>query len=233
MLIRPTIEEINRDFRNFEDIDFWILNAGGFQADPQIKGVGSTTCPALNFKRKEICILGTQYAGEMKKGFFAVMHYLMPKRGVLSMHASANEGIKDKDVTVLFGLSGTGKTTLSADPKRELIGDDEHCWTDTGIFNIEGGCYAKTINLRREKEPEIYDAIRFGAIMENVLFTKENPRLVDYDNVDLTENTRVAYPLEHIPNAKLPAIGGHPKNMIFLTCDAYGVLPPVAKLTTE
>ena len=169
----------------------------------------------------------------MKKGFFAVMHYLMPQRGVLSMHASANEGIKDKDVTVLFGLSGTGKTTLSADPKRVLIGDDEHCWTDSGIFNIEGGCYAKAINLRREKEPEIYDAIRFGAIMENVMFTKENPRLVDYDNVELTENTRVAYPLEHIPNAKLPSVGGHPKNMIFLTCDAYGVLPPVAKLTTE
>ena len=148
------------------------------------------------------------------------------------MHASANRG-KDGDTTVLFGLSGTGKTTLSADPHRALIGDDEHVWTDKGIFNIEGGCYAKAINLTREKEPEIYDAVRFGAVVENVLFKKDNPREIDYDNTDLTENTRVSYPLEHIDNVAIPAVGGHPKNIIFLTCDSNGVLPPVAKLTKE
>ncbi len=195
------------------------------------------TSVALNFKEHEAVILGTQYAGEMKKGFFTVMHYLMPKKDVLSMHASANEGIANKDVTILFGLSGTGKTTLSADPDRALIGDDEHCWTDDGIFNIEGGCYAKTINLSREKEPEIYDAIKYGALLENVLFGKDvdsqHEKIVDYDNVDLTENTRCCYPLEYIPGAKIPAVGGHPKNIIFLTCDAWGVLPPVAKLTKE
>ena len=168
----------------------------------------------------------------MKKALFGIMHYYMPSRGVLSMHASANEGPKG-DSTLLFGLSGTGKTTLSADPKRALIGDDEHVWTDKGIFNIEGGCYAKTINLRREKEPEIYDAIKFGAILENVKYYKDKPRTVNYDDVSLTENTRVCYPLEHIPGCKIPAIGGHPKNIIFLTCDANGVLPPVAKLTKE
>jgi phosphoenolpyruvate carboxykinase (ATP) len=168
----------------------------------------------------------------MKKGLFGVMHYLMPKQNVLSMHASANEGL-DGDSTILFGLSGTGKTTLSADPKRRLIGDDEHCWTDTGIFNIEGGCYAKTVNLSREVEPEIYDAIKFGAILENCGFVEDKPSVVDYTDVGITENTRVAYPLEHIPNVKIPAIGGHPKNIIFLTCDASGVIPPVSKLTSE
>jgi len=145
------------------------------------------------------------------------------------MHCSANEGIQNGDTTLLFGLSGTGKTTLSADPHRRLIGDDEHCWSDKGIFNIEGGCYAKTVNLNRQKEPEIYDAIKFGAILENVGF-KGSSRDVDYTDTSITENTRVSYPLEHIPNVKIPAIGGHPKNVIFLTCDSFGVLPPVAKL---
>lgn len=148
------------------------------------------------------------------------------------MHASANKG-KDGDTTVLFGLSGTGKTTLSADPHRELIGDDEHVWTEKGIFNIEGGCYAKAINLSREKEPEIYDAVKYGSVVENVVFKKDNPREIDYDGTDLTENTRISYPLEYIPGAAIPAVGGHPKNMIFLTCDSNGVLPPVAKLTRE
>ena len=148
------------------------------------------------------------------------------------MHASANQGAKG-DTTVLFGLSGTGKTTLSADPHRQLIGDDEHVWTDKGIFNIEGGCYAKTINLSKEKEPEIYDAIRYGALLENVRYYPDRPRTVNYDDISVTENTRVCYPLEHINNARIPAIGGHPKNIIFLTCDANGVLPPVAKLTKE
>jgi len=148
------------------------------------------------------------------------------------MHASANEGQKG-DTTLLFGLSGTGKTTLSADPHRSLIGDDEHVWTDKGIFNIEGGCYAKCVNLSREKEPEIYDAVRFGAILENIKYQPNKPRTVNYDDISITENTRACYPLEHMPGAKFPAIGGHPKNIIFLTCDANGVLPPVAKLTPE
>ena len=148
------------------------------------------------------------------------------------MHASANEG-KNGDTTLLFGLSGTGKTTLSADPHRALIGDDEHVWTDKGIFNIEGGCYAKCVGLTREKEPEIYDAIKFGAIVENIKYKKDEPRSIDYDDVSITENTRACYPLEHIPGVKIPAIGGHPKNIIFLTCDANGVLPPVAKLNKE
>ena len=208
------------------------MNAGEFPADPKTESVTSETSVAVNFKEKELAILGTQYAGEMKKGLFGIMHYYMPKRGVLSMHASANEGPKG-DTTVLFGLSGTGKTTLSADPKRSLIGDDEHVWTDKGVFNIEGGCYAKTINLSHEKEPEIYDAIKFGAILENVKYFPDQPGKVNYDDVSITENTRTCYPLEHMPNVKIPAIGGHPKNIIFLTCDANGVLPPVAKLTKE
>lgn len=149
------------------------------------------------------------------------------------MHASANEG-KDGDVTILFGLSGTGKTTLSADPRRSLLGDDEHCWTDHGVFNIEGGCYAKAINLSKDLEPEIYNSIRYGSICENVMPKATNTHNeIDYTNVQLTENTRVAYPLEHMPNVKIPAMGGHPKNIIFLTCDAWGVLPPVSKLTKE
>ena len=154
----------------------------------------------------------------------------MPKIGVLSLHSSANEGSKG-DVTMFFGLSGTGKTTLSADPKRFLIGDDEHCWSDEGVFNIEGGCYAKCINLSKEKEPDIWNAIKFGAVLENVEFSDDRKRIVDYDNQSITENTRACYPLNHIDNAKLPAIGGHPKNLIFLTCDTFGVLPPISKLS--
>mmetsp|Transcript_23805 Transcript_23805/g.3955 ORF Transcript_23805/g.3955 Transcript_23805/m.3955 type:complete len:281 (-) Transcript_23805:187-1029(-) len=167
----------------------------------------------------------------MKKGMFSVAHYVMPDRGVVSLHASANQGDKG-DTTLLFGLSGTGKTTLSTDPHRQLIGDDEHCWSDDGIFNLEGGCYAKCIGLSRNNEPEIFDAIKFGSILENIEFYP-NTRIVDYDNASITENTRCSYPLEYIPSAKIPAIGGHPKNVIFLTCDAYGVLPPVSKLTPE
>jgi len=182
----------------------------------------------------EMVILGTEYAGEMKKGVFSVMHYLQPvKYGTLSLHSSANVGTEKGDVTLFFGLSGTGKTTLSADPARELIGDDEHVWSDTGVFNIEGGCYAKCINLSKEKEPEIYNAIRFGSILENVVFDPSN-RSPDYDDVTITENTRCAYPIEFIPNARIPClVQSHPKNIIMLTCDAYGVLPPVSKLTPE
>ncbi|CAL1164159.1 unnamed protein product [Cladocopium goreaui] len=225
MLIRPTAEEL----ANFGTPDYTIYNAGAFPCNRATEGMGSGTSVSLNFASREVVILGTQYAGEMKKGVFTIMNYLLPKRGILSMHASANEG-KDGDVTIFFGLSGTGKTTLSADENRMLIGDDEHAWTSKGIFNIEGGCYAKAIGLTREKEPEIWDAIRFGSLLENVVFDQRTGQ-VDYDDGSITENTRVSYPLEYIPNAKLPAVGGHPKNIIMLTCDAFGVLPPVSKLT--
>jgi phosphoenolpyruvate carboxykinase (ATP) len=167
----------------------------------------------------------------MKKGIFSVMNYLMPLEGVLPMHCSANVG-KAGDVSILFGLSGTGKTTLSADPKRKLIGDDEHCWTDEGTFNIEGGCYAKAINLSAENEPDIFNAIRFGTVLENVVYDKET-REVDYTDTSITENTRASYPIRHIDNVQIPCVAGHPKNIIFLTADAFGVLPPVSRLTPE
>ena len=232
MLIKPTEQELKEDFDE-KGVDFHIMNAGDFPCPSSVllEGVNpdSKCNVSVNLGQKRMIILGTQYAGEMKKGVFGIMHYIMPQKGVLTMHCSANEGIQNGDTTLLFGLSGTGKTTLSADPHRRLIGDDEHCWSDKGIFNIEGGCYAKTVNLNRQKEPEIYDAIKFGAILENVGF-KGSSRDVDYTDTSITENTRVSYPLEHIPNVKIPAIGGHPKNVIFLTCDSFGVLPPVAKL---
>jgi phosphoenolpyruvate carboxykinase (ATP) len=177
-------------------------------------------------------ILGTMYAGCMKKGLFTVLNYICPKKmGMLSMHASATEGEKG-DCTLYFGLSGTGKTTLSADPKRMMLGDDEHVWSNDGVFNVEGGCYAKCINLNKEDEPDIYNAIRFGSVLENIVYD-ENTREVDFDDSTITENTRLSYPLEFIPYAKFPSLSGHPKNIIFLTCDASGVLPPVSKLTPE
>lgn len=230
MLIRPTEEEL----KDFGEPDFIIYNAGQFPANRFTTGMTSTTSVEINFKRMEMVILGTEYAGEMKKGVFSVMHYLMPvKFGQLSLHSSANVGMENGDVTLFFGLSGTGKTTLSADPARQLIGDDEHVWSDEGVFNIEGGCYAKTINLSAEKEPEIFNAIRFGSILENVVFDI-NSRKADYDDVSITENTRCAYPIDFIPNARIPcAVNSQPKNIIMLTCDAYGVLPPVSKLSPE
>ncbi|KAG2226888.1 hypothetical protein INT45_010167 [Circinella minor] len=227
MLIRPTEEELE----NFGTPDFTIFNAGEFPANRYTTGMTSSTSVSINFKRQEMVILGTEYAGEMKKGVFSVMHMLMPKAGVLSLHSSANEG-QNGDVSVFFGLSGTGKTTLSTDPNRKLIGDDEHCWSDSGIFNIEGGCYAKCIDLSAEKEPEIFNAIRFGSVLENVVLN-EDSRVVDYSDDFLTENTRCAYPIHFIPNAKIPCMGGHPKNLILLTCDAFGVVPPVSKLTSD
>ncbi len=225
MLIRPSQEELD----NFGDPDWVIFNAGQMPALPSLEGVGSSTSVNVNFKTQEMVILGTEYAGEMKKGIFGVLNYTLPKQGILSMHCSANEG-SDGDVALFFGLSGTGKTTLSADPKRSLIGDDEHGWSDEGTFNFEGGCYAKTINLSPEGEPEIYNAIRFGSILENVGYDPETFE-VDYEDVGITQNTRCSYPIEYIDNAKVPCVGGHPKNIIFLTCDAFGVLPPVSKLT--
>lgn len=227
MLIRPSDEEL----RDFGTPDYTIYNAGHFPANRYTSEMTSTTSVDLSFEQREFVILGTQYAGEMKKGVFTIMNYLMPRQGVLSMHCSANEG-DSGDVTLFFGLSGTGKTTLSADPARMLIGDDEHCWSDEGVFNIEGGCYAKVIHLTPESEPEIFDAIRFGSVLENVVYDPATHR-VHYDDASITENTRVAYPIEFIPRAKIPCVGGHPKNIIFLTCDAFGVLPPVSKLTPE
>jgi len=227
MLIMPTAEEL----ADFGTPDYVIMNAGGFPANSYTSQMTSKTSVDVNLERKEIVILGTQYAGEMKKGIFSVMNYLMPLEGVLPMHCSANVGDAG-DVTYLFGLSGTGKTTLSADPKRKLIGDDEHCWTDEGSFNIEGGCYAKAINLSAESEPDIFNAIRFGTVLENVVYDKET-RQVDYTDTSITQNTRASYPIHHIENVQIPCVAGHPKNIIFLTCDAFGVLPPVSKLTPE
>lgn len=225
MLIRPTAEQL----ADFGEPDFTIFNAGVFPANVHTPQVASGTSVAISFEQKEAIILGTEYAGEMKKGVFTIMNYLMPKRGVLSMHCSANEG-SNGDVSLFFGLSGTGKTTLSADVHRNLIGDDEHCWSDRGVFNMEGGCYAKCIGLKPETEPEIFGAIRFGSVLENVVIDSAT-RVVDYDDVSITENTRCCYPIEFIPNAKVPCVGSHPTNVIFLTCDAFGVLPPVSRLT--
>jgi phosphoenolpyruvate carboxykinase (ATP) len=227
MLIRPTAEEL----ADFGRPHYVILNAGQATAPQNVQGLSSGTCVALNFEQGEMVILGTEYAGEMKKGVFTIMNYLMPKRGVLSMHCSANEGPED-DVSLFFGLSGTGKTTLSAEPNRRLIGDDEHCWSDEGIFNIEGGCYAKIINLSADTEPEIHGAIRYGTVLENAVCHEES-RVVDYADGTLTENTRASYPVEYIANAKIPGLGRHPRNVIFLAADAFGVLPPVGRLTPE
>lgn len=225
MLIRPSREEL----QHFGEPDYLIINAGRFPANRYTPEMTSTTSVNLSFEHREMVIMGTEYAGEMKKGIFTVLNYLLPKQGILSMHCSANAG-DNGDTALFFGLSGTGKTTLSADPHRRLIGDDEHGWSDNGIFNFEGGCYAKCINLSASREPEIYGAIRFGTVLENVVYDK-NTRAVNYDDGSITENTRAAYPIEYIPNALLPCVGNHPNNIIFLTCDAFGVLPPVSKLT--
>jgi phosphoenolpyruvate carboxykinase (ATP) len=226
MLIKPTPEEL----KDYGEPDYTIYNAGEFPCNIYNDYMTSSTSVLFNFTRKEILILGTQYAGEMKKGIFSVMHYLMPLKGVLSLHSSANQDQKG-NVTLFFGLSGTGKTTLSADPDRILIGDDEHCWGDDGIFNIEGGCYAKCINLNPKKEPLIYNSIKFGSLVENVILDQNYE--IDFDDSTITQNTRVSYPLEFIENNKIPAIGNHPNNIIFLTCDAFGILPPISRLSIE
>ncbi len=228
MLIRPTREELGM----FGEPDYVIFNAGRFPANRLTTGMTSKTSIDLSFEERQMVILGTEYAGEMKKGVFTIMNYLMPKAGLLSMHCSATADAQHAHSSVLFGLSGTGKTTLSADPKRRLIGDDEHVWGDDGIFNIEGGCYAKAIDLTPENEPDIFHALRFGSVLENVVFDDEGHQ-VDFHDTSITQNTRGAYPIEFIKNAKVPCVAGHPTDIVFLTCDAFGVLPPVARLSPE
>jgi phosphoenolpyruvate carboxykinase (ATP) len=225
LLIRPTAAELE----SFEP-DWQVIDFGKRSFDSASEGTRSDAVIALNMASNTVLIGGTQYAGEMKKSVFTIMNYLLPLKGVMSMHCSANVG-KNGDTALFFGLSGTGKTTLSADPERLLIGDDEHGWTDDGVFNIEGGCYAKCINLSPEREPEIYGAIKRGAILENVVLNAAGQP--DFDDQSITENTRVAYPIEHIEKIMTPSVGGHPKNIVFLTCDAMGVLPPISRLTRE
>ncbi len=225
MFLRPTTDELNSIIP-----DWTIVQAPGFLADGANDGVRQHNFAIINFTKKIAIIGGTAYTGEIKKGIFTVLNFVLPhEKSVMSMHCSANVG-KDGDVALFFGLSGTGKTTLSADPNRPLIGDDEHGWTHKSVFNFEGGCYAKCIDLSAEKEPDIFQAIRHGAILENINFY-ENTRTVDYSNKDKTENTRVSYPINFIPNALEKSVGGEPKNVFFLTYDAFGVLPPLSKLS--
>src|SRR5947208_1603372 len=214
LFVRPNAEEMKSYVP-----EFTIVSAPEFQANPQRDGTRSEAFIIVNFTRKIILIGGTKYAGEMKKSIFGVMNFLLPERNVFPMHCSANVG-KDNVTALFFGLSGTGKTTLSADPERRLIGDDEHGWSPTGVFNFEGGCYAKCINLKQESEPQIFNAIRFGSVLENVVL-KPGDNEPDYDSEALTENTRAAYPVDFIENAVIPGIGGHPKTVIFLTADAF------------
>ena len=224
LLRRPTAEQLE----NFSP-DYTIIAAPGFKCIPEIDGTRSEAAILVDYEEKLVVICGTQYAGEIKKSVFSVMNYVLPKMGVFPMHCSANIG-KDGGSAVFFGLSGTGKTTLSADPNRMLIGDDEHGWADDSVFNFEGGCYAKCINLSPEGEPEIYNAIKFGALVENVVMDDET-RAFDFDDDSLAVNSRVGYPVEYIPNAELSGMSPSvPKTVIFLTADAYGVLPPISKL---
>ena len=223
LLIRPTAEQLE-DYTP----DFTIIAAPGFKCIPELDGTNSEAAIIVSFEKKIVLIAGSQYSGEIKKSVFSVMNYLMPKENVFPMHCSANIG-EDNDTALFFGLSGTGKTTLSADPARMLIGDDEHGWSNDGVFNFEGGCYAKCINLSQENEPQIWNAIKFGSLVENVVMDSET-REFDFNDASLTENTRVGYPVEYIPNAAIPGVGSQPKTVVFLTADAFGVLPPVAKL---
>ncbi|MFV0513278.1 MAG: phosphoenolpyruvate carboxykinase [Jhaorihella sp.] len=227
LLRRPDREDLN-DFV----ADFTIINCPGFKADPKRHDCRSDTVIALNFDARLILIGGTEYAGENKKSVFTLLNYLLPEKGVMPMHCSANHATGNPvDTAIFFGLSGTGKTTLSADPARTLIGDDEHGWSDRGTFNFEGGCYAKTISLSPEAEPEIFATTsKFATVIENMVFDKETFEL-DFEDDSLTANMRCAYPLHYISNASATALGGHPKNVIMLTCDAFGVLPPIARLT--
>ncbi len=212
--------------------EFTIYFAPTFFTDPERDGTRSQTCIAIDFTRKAVIIAGTEYAGEMKKSIFTILNHLLPYKNILPMHCSANMAASGQDVALFFGLSGTGKTTLSADPSRRLIGDDEHGWSGRGVFNFEGGCYAKCIHLSPEKEPQIWNAIRFGTVLENVWVDPEL-RLLDFDSDELTENTRAAYRVNFIDNAVIAGVGGHPSHVLFLAADAFGVLPPIARLTPE
>lgn len=225
LLIRPEESQLE----NYTP-DFTVYAAPGFKCIPEVDGVHSEAAIIIDYEAREVLIAGSQYSGEIKKSVFSVMNYVLPKKGILSMHCSANIG-DENDSAVFFGLSGTGKTTLSADPSRNLIGDDEHGWSEEGVFNIEGGCYAKCINLDKEHEPEIYGAIKFGALLENVVIDENGTP--DYDDGSLTENTRVGYPVDYIPNAAIPGVGGQPKTIVFLTADAFGVIPPISKLDND
>ena len=225
LLIRPTAEEL----ASFGEADYTMLVAPGFKCDPAIDGVNSEAAIIIDYEAHFIIIAGSQYAGEIKKSVFSTMNYVMTKEQVLPMHCSANMDPENGETAVFFGLSGTGKTTLSADPARKLIGDDEHGWSPDGVFNFEGGCYAKCINLSKENEPDIYNAIKFGSLVENVIMDP-NTREFDFNDGSLTENTRVGYPIEYINNAQIPGVGGIPKVVIFLTADAFGVLPPISRL---
>jgi len=225
LLIRPTEEEL----KSYGEADFTILVAPGFKCDPAVDGTNSEAAIMIDYEAHMIVICGSGYAGEIKKSVFSTMNYVLTKKNVLPMHCSANMDPVTEDTAIFFGLSGTGKTTLSADPSRKLIGDDEHGWSPDGVFNIEGGCYAKCINLSKENEPDIYNAIKFGSLVENVIMDKKT-REFDFNDGSLTENTRVGYPIDYISNAQIPGVGGIPKVVIFLTADAFGVLPPISRL---
>ena len=226
IFVRPTANEL----QTFQP-EFSLISVNDFKANPEREGTKSETFIIINFTKKMIIIGSTSYAGEIKKAMFSVMSYLLPAKGIFPMHCSANVG-QDGDAALFFGLSGTGKTTLSADRERYLVGDDEHGWSQNGIFNFEGGCYAKCINLKKENEPQIWNAIRFGAVMENVV-VNQNTRIADFNDGGITENTRVVYPLEFIPDSIIPSLAPHPRVIIFLTADAFGVMPPISKLTRE
>jgi len=226
LFLRPSPDEL----ATF-DAEWLVLSVPNLRFDPKKEGLNSPAVIAASFERKTILVAGTHYAGEIKKSIFTILNALLPFRGVFPMHCSANVGAGG-DVALFFGLSGTGKTTLSADPERRLIGDDEHGWSDDGVFNIEGGCYAKTIRLSADKEPQIYHAIRFGSVLENVPLDPVTRR-PDYDSEEYTENTRAAYPIDFIPNCEPSGRGWHPRTIFFLTCDAFGVLPPISRLTPE
>ncbi len=226
MFIRPTGDELKH-----HHADITVIVVPGLHGDPDLDGIHSEAFIIASFERRLVLIGGSLYSGEIKKSVFSFMNYLMTKRNVLPMHCAANVD-SEGNSALFFGLSGTGKTTVSADPNRRLIGDDEHGWSDHGVFNFEGGCYAKTIRLSKENEPQIWDAIKFGSILDNVVLD-EDTRIPDYDNGHLTENTRVAYPVEYIPNCVIPGLASHPKTVFFLTADAFGVLPPISKLTNK
>ncbi len=226
MFLRPTPQELES-----HEADFTVIAVPGLHGDPEDDGINSEAFIVLNIGKKMVIIGGSKYAGEIKKSVFSLMNYFMTKCNVLPMHCAANMD-EEGNTALFFGLSGTGKTTISADPKRRLIGDDEHGWSEDGVFNFEGGCYAKTVRLSRVNEPQIWDALRFGSLIENVIFDPKT-RIPDYDDISLTENTRAAYPVDYIPNCVIPGYGGHPKAVIFLTADAFGVLPPISKLTNR